>query len=652
MTSFTRNDLPALGYRPEIDGLRAIAVLAVVLFHAHLGVLGGGYAGVDVFFVISGFLISRLIAQEVARSGGFSLAGFYERRIRRLFPALVVVVVSTLALGWLQLPPMELTQLARSAFAALAFFSNLHFARQAGYFQPQAESQPLLHTWSLGVEEQFYILAPFVILGLLRLPMRLRRALLAGLMVASLGAATFLALRQSDAAFFWPHTRAYELLAGVALGLRLVPLPQNDGARGGMALAGLVLIGLALFALPPGIAFPSFWAVFPCLGTALVIAASEGGHVPGVAGSVLRAAPMRFFGKISYSLYLWHWPVLVYAELAQEGTMPLLWRLGMIALAVGLAWLSYRFVETPFRHGLARRRWVQVFAPAALLIVAGFGASQLTQRQGGFPARLGVFAAPLTVMNEPAGQPVVCGEGRSCSFGAPEAPLKVLVWGDSHIGMLLPTLEQAARARGLRGEIIFAGGCPPLVNAQGRSALDNPKCHDTARKALALVEANPGLRVILVGRWALYAEGTRYGEDEQGQQARALVKGDAAANRAAFAAHFAATTEALKTRRADIRIIGPVPEFPFDVLQRASRALMRGQTPVLAVPRLDFEARQASVFAVLSRAGVPVLFSHDALCDAQLCRATQDGVPLYGDSNHLSARGASLIAPVVRNALE
>ncbi|MCA0405690.1 MAG: acyltransferase [Proteobacteria bacterium] len=641
-----------LAYRAEIDGLRAVAVLAVVLFHAHLGVLRGGYAGVDVFFVISGFLISRLIAQEVEHSGRFSLAGFYERRIRRLFPALTVVVAATLAVGWFQLPPVELTQLARSAFAALAFFSNLHFAKQAGYFQPQAESQPLLHTWSLGVEEQFYILAPFVILGLLRLPQALRRAVLAGLMAASLGAAVFFALRQSDAAFFWPHTRAYELLAGVALGLRLIPLPRGEGARGGMALVGLGLVGAALMALPPGIAFPSFWALLPCAGAMLVIGASEGGIVPGAAGALLRAAPMRFFGKISYSLYLWHWPVLVYADLAGEGGLSLPLRLAMIVLAIALAWLSYRFVETPLRHGQARWRVLQVFGPAALVILAGFAASSLTARFGGFPARLGAFAAPLAAMHEPATPALRCAEGRACTIGAPEGPLSVLIWGDSHIGMVLPAFEAALRAKGQRGEVIFAGGCPPLVDQAGRAALDNRKCHDTARKALALVEANPGLRVVLVGRWAFYAEGTRYGEEEVAQQARALVKGDASAHHAAFAARFASTLAMLAARKADVRIIGPVPEFPFDVLQRASRALMRGQMPDLSVPRADFAARQRAVFPVLAGAGVPVFAAHQGLCDASRCIATQDGVPLYGDSNHLSARGSSLITPIILRALD
>lgn len=643
-----------LGYRAEIDGLRAIAVLAVVLFHARLGVPGGGYAGVDVFFVISGFLISRLIGEEYARSGRFSLAGFYERRIRRLFPALVAVVVATLAVGWWQLPPGELVALARSGFAALAFFSNLHFARQAGYFQAEAETQPLLHTWSLGVEEQFYILAPLVIVGLLKLSLRHRRLVLGALALVSLGFAVLVPQSQREAAFFWPYGRAYELLMGAALGLRLVPLPTGERARGGMAAAGLVMIALSLLLLREGGHFPGYLALFPCLGTALVIAATEGGAIPGVVGTLLSAAPMRFFGRISYSLYLWHWPVMVYAALAHEGPLPLAVRLGLVVISIGLAWVSYRFIETPARHGVARWRLLLVFAPALGVMGAGFVVSALVTKHQGYPARFGPAMTRLVAgMAEPQRTGPRCA-GAHCLLGDGNAPVSFILLGDSHARVLAPEISHIAQERGLGGILLMRDGCPPLLDEQGQSIVPSRKCREVGWRLDTLLAAQPKPRIIIAARWALYAEASPFGA-ETGTEGRALVPGGLEANRRAFAEGLQRTLAVLQRAGADVRLMGPVPEQGRDIQALMARRVMRGQVGEVFVERARFDVRQASVMAALEAArgqGAKVLYPHTILCDAAQCRASEDGLPLYFDDDHLSLRGANRIRALLGQALE
>lgn len=645
---------PSLGYRAEIDGLRAIAVLAVVLYHARLGALGGGYAGVDVFFVISGFLISRLISEEFARSGRFSLVNFYERRIRRLLPALSLVVLATLMVGWFQLPPNELQRLASSAFAALAFFSNLHFAKQAGYFQPNAETQPLLHTWSLGVEEQFYILAPFVIVGLLKLSLPLRRRLLGVLILASLAFAVFSAFKLRDAAFFWPHTRAYELLLGVMLGLRIIPLPQGERMRMVLSAIGLCLIVASLALLPPGIFFPSYWALLPCLGAVMIIAATEGGAIPGLPGRLLSAAPMRFFGKISYSLYLWHWPLLVYATLASEAPLTLPVRLGLIAAAIALSWASYRFVEQPARHAKVPGRLATVFLPTLLLIGAGFVFSNQLQRNNGYPARFGPAMTRLIEgVSEPRRQEIAC-VGGVCKLGDERAPVSFVIWGDSHARAIAPELSDVARARGLAGVLVGRDGCPPILNAEAQSLVTARKCQDAVGSLHGALQGRPGLKVIISARWALYAETQSFGH-ETGIEPRPMVPGGREANRRAFLSGLPLTVRLLQNKGADIRVLGSVPEHENNIPAVLARRVMRGETGEFFVERARFDARQTNVFLALEAVrgqGAKVLYPHEILCDAARCRASEDGLPLYFDDDHLSLRGANRLRALLGQALE
>ena len=355
-------------------------MLAVVGYHARLPGFAGGLGGVDVFFVISGFLIAGVIAGGQA-TGGFSLAGFWERRIRRILPALLVLMAATTALAWSTLPPADLIAYARSMLAALFSASNLWFWRQSDFFAPSGGGDLLLHTWSLGVEEQFYLALPLVMAAGRKWFAGRLRTVLALAALASLAACAWGAWRAPQAAFYLPATRAWELLLGVLLtlapGLRFGPT-----ARRSAGLAGLALIAIATLAIGPGTPLLGVAALVPCLGAALVIAAGS----DSIAGRLLAWPPLVGIGLISYSLYLWHMPLLALPRLTGIGEPGPWTTAACLAVAFGLAWLSWRLVERPARNPAALTR-AGVFAAAAAA-VAGLTLLAVVLLAGdGFPGR-------------------------------------------------------------------------------------------------------------------------------------------------------------------------------------------------------------------------------------------------------------------------
>ena len=301
------------GYRPDLDGLRGIAVAAVVAYHLELPFATGGFVGVDVFFVLSGYLITRLIAEEM-RSGAFSLTRFYERRIRRIVPAMVFVCACTTAMAIAFLLPDELKRYSSSLIAAAFSYSNVWFFDNSGYFDPGSGTQPLLHTWSLGIEEQFYIVFPLLLLAVFRWRPRALGTVIWLAFAASLVASVVLLPEHPAATFYLLHTRAWELLTGSILALGLLPRPASQAQREIAFAAGIVAIAVAVFGFASKTPFPGASALLPCIGTALAIWASEGGEAAG--SRFLKFRPLMFLGLISYSLYLWHWPLIVFTKLA------------------------------------------------------------------------------------------------------------------------------------------------------------------------------------------------------------------------------------------------------------------------------------------------------------------------------------------------
>ena len=353
-------------YRSEIDGLRAIAVVAVILYHAGFGV-SGGYIGVDIFFVISGYLITSLILKEM-RTGSFSLIQFYERRARRILPALFLVLAATFAIGWFVLVPSEMEDLSNSIMAVTAFVSNISFWLRTDYFAPAAELNPLLHTWSLGVEEQFYFFYPLLLLALVRFLPKNIFALVTAVSLASLGLAEWASRAMPVANFYLLPTRAWELGTGCLCALAMADRDIRKNER--FALAGLALAVVPLFLLDVSTPFPSLMAVPPVLGTAmLILYAQKGTWV----ARMLSVPAIVLIGLISYSAYLWHQPLFAFARLSNVTNSPSpAMMVGLIALTVILSLASWHFVEKPFRRRKGEGAFTrnQIFSMSGIAIAA------------------------------------------------------------------------------------------------------------------------------------------------------------------------------------------------------------------------------------------------------------------------------------------
>lgn len=454
-------------YRPDIDLLRAIAVAAVVLYHAGLTALPGGFAGVDVFFVISGYLISKHLVEEAERTGRVDIAGFYQRRVRRIAPALICTCFVTTAVATVLLFPVALQDYGASLLATVVFVSNIVFWRSAGYFAAQDETVPLLHTWSLAVEEQFYIFIPVAIALLAR--RGLRPVVLAGFAV-SLGLSIGLTDRYPGAAFYLLPTRAWELLLGTIIALRLPPIERAAAAVPGnvLAAAGLAAIGASMVVLDEAMPFPGSAALLPCLGAALVIIAGRDG-VPRLSAA-LAVRPALHLGMVSYSLYLWHWPVIVFWTYAGMGPA---WAAAVLSYVLAVA--SWRYVETPWRSGaVSVPRLLLASAAGAALLVA-LGAALLVS--GGFPGRFSERVVAFdAATRERAASPSRC-DPRECGLGIPGRPSVILI-GDSHAFSLAPAIDAALTKAGIAGGLSHQNACPPFYGSggTGSSTLDREAC--------------------------------------------------------------------------------------------------------------------------------------------------------------------------------
>ncbi len=512
----------ALTYRPEIDGLRALAVIAVVLFHAPLA-CPGGYVGVDVFFVISGFLITSLVLRDL-EAGKFSLAGFWERRIRRILPALSVMIFVTLPVAGVMYLSEDFEQLGKSVIAQALLTANLFFWRndedRGGYFGPASEERPLLHTWSLAVEEQFYLIFPILMLFLFRFS-RLRQAgalgrvlglsVAGGLLLAEMG------VRYNPAAsFYLLPTRAWELL----MGAWLAALPAGFVIRRRLWREAASWLGLAGIVIPFWLysketPFPGLAALPPCLGTALVILGNTRREGIGLtsAGRMLALPPVVFIGLISYSLYLWHWPVLVLGKYWWvDPVTPLRFRIGMVLLAAVLAVLSWRFVETPFR----KKKWMAARKPAfrfaGVVTLASVVLGAVLDLSEGLPARLPERVAK---QDRAAGDKLggrvdvkaddvrqdhlyVLGAGKDSTLSP-----QLLLWGDSHARHAIPAADALCRELGIVGRAAVSAATAPVLDARFGFESETP---GLAAAVLDYVRRHRIPRAILAARWSMYEE--------------------------------------------------------------------------------------------------------------------------------------------------
>ncbi len=652
--------MPASGYRRDIDGLRALAVVPVVLFHAGLPGLGGGFVGVDVFFVISGFLITGILQGDLAKDR-FSIVSFYDRRIRRIFPALMVVLATTTVACLLLMTPLALRAYGRELAGAALFASNLVFAAQNGYFAAAAHEKPLLHTWSLAVEEQFYIFWPIALWLAHRYARKALFTLAVAVGLASFAIAVWWTRADPGDAFYLPQTRVWELMIGAALALRPVEIKAR-WLRETASLSGLALIIAAIVLFDEKTPFPGPMALLPCLGAALCLIANRNGDTLGARLFSLR--PVVFVGLVSYSFYLWHWPLMALARYRLMGELSAPVGLTLAAVSFLLAMATWRFVEQPFRRPTAtsRERTATIVAgAAAILLVVLTGSVFYASR--GLPKRApaGVVTAERGARGKsPYATRCAAGSdaGGRCRAGAGDGG-QVVIWGDSHARAFAPVVERAAAEAGLGMRLYTQSGCPPLIGVDRTGFGEEARnCRPENQAALESIAATRDLRaVVLAARWSFYTEAARMGSEEGALPYLVARQGDpmsAANSRRLMAEGLDRTLAAL--RRAvgpdvPIILVESAPEVGFPVPDCFARQGMwrRSTDSCERLDRAAVDARQAFPRQVLRAAAarwpnVSTYSLADRMCDARFCFTRRGETLLYVDDDHLSLNGGLTVA--------
>lgn len=634
---------PPVPYRADIDGLRGVAVLAVVLYHFGIGSLGGGFVGVDIFFVISGFLITAIVQAEISQ-GRFTYARFYERRVRRLFPALFATLLVTTLVGTWWLLPTDLMLLGKGVLATMLFASNVFFWRQSGYFDNDSAINPLLHTWSLAVEEQFYIGLPILLMLTHRFARRHLTLVLSLAAIVSLLACLLVQPTRPSATFYLSPFRAWELLAGSLLGIGAVPAIRHRAVRELTGAVGLVLVIAGIMLIRPGTGFPGWQAAVPVLGAAALIhAGSSGGSA---ASDLLRIRPLVQVGLISYSLYLWHWPLIAFARYLNALEPVGAWKWALLATALAIATVSYHFIEKPFRHRRSATGGKRPLLVKSVLAAGVLTATSAIVLAGhGWPGR---FTPSVNAFDDErqtsipfsgcAGQdPLMDGTDNPCLLGADGVEPTMLVWGDSHAIAIAPAFDNLLRRHGRAAVLAVDTTCPPLADFAGPS---NPACRRFNARVLEWLRIPGSPRnVAMVAAW------TRYAAPESAHVAD-VAAGD---REHPLAGALGNTVDLLHAAGKTLWIIGPTPGAPSDVPLRCAIAEM--QDDALPAPRSTREFREsASAFyaAVASLDRGPRLLVTDPspwFCNASSCAFMHGDRLLYRDGGHLSLHGAAYLEP-------
>ncbi len=624
-------------YRADIDGLRALAIVPVVAYHAFPNLIPGGFIGVDIFFVISGYLISQIVIADV-HDGSFSSWDFYGRRIRRIFPALLLVMTLTLVFGSFVLFSSEFQELSGHIMASALFVQNFALVSEAGYFDRASEVKPLLHLWSLSVEEQFYIVLPAVIL----IVVRLRHGSRIGIMLAVLCIASFsmnVVAMKSDpvGAFFFPHLRGWELLVGALVAVNVRSLPENGWIREMAALVGIGLIISAMFSISGDSDLPKWFALPPVIGAALLIAAGPHTFVGGV---LLSQKLFVAIGLISYPLYLWHWPILVYLRIF-EGRLPSVEaRMVAVAVSVTFALATYQYIEKPIKSlaaGRLAKNKVTYALCAAMLILALAGGV-------GFSG-LGEWLRPKTLTsNNENFSWVGRFENDRCRVRFPDIPSRfcslatdgrpnVALLGDSHAMALYTGLAPILAKRG--DNLLNIGGysCLPAANAPFHSSglkLENQECLHTVNESIDMVVNEPAIStVVLAGR--------RFAIDLTNSE------------RAAAVTAFVNTFDRLRKANKKVVYVLDYPQQALDPQACLRSALWGIRNRECAVSRVSVEHARQSQVDVISEASrlfdnVAIFDPLNYLCTQDDCNSLEGLQSLYLDVDHLSKSGSERLA--------
>ncbi len=614
---------PASGYRPDIDALRALAVLSVVAFHAFPGILPGGFVGVDIFFVISGYLITSHILRELEVEQ-FSIGNFYSRRIRRIFPALLIVLVGSYLIGWFNLLPAEFKELGKHVAGGALSVANLVLWKEAGYFDASADHKPLLHLWSLGVEEQFYLFWPLILWAVTRVK-RSPMWAISALGILSFVSCVIVVRSDPTTAFYWPITRAWELMVGSLLAYREFSRDQRDvhHAETGV-IAGVVLLVASIVLMNSRLTFPGWWALGPTVGAYLVI---RGGQQSRLMRRIC-VRPVLLAGLISYPLYLFHWPLLSFLRMMSTGVPAWYMRAAAVAVAIPAAWVTYRFIELPIR----RSRWPSSLAVTLLVLVLGAGfAGYNAFDRNGMEFRMAHLTSQFADGNFDLDHewrkgacylesPVETFSPHCVEQGA--APL-VFLWGDSRAAAIYPGFRDQRAAFGVRVAEYSASGCPPLLGGTDR-------CGRINEGALSALKAARPHTLVLTANWT---EDRLAGLDRTVSAAR-----EAGVARIVLLGQVATWQS-------------PLPTL-YWVYWRAHHQELPARSNYAVDPRatqLDREGEETA-----KRLGIEYVSAYRAMCDANGCltrTGSGRGMLMSFDDSHLTPSGAHVVVRALATQL-
>ena len=611
-------------YRPDIDGLRAIAVLSVFAFHLGLyRIARGGFIGVDIFFVISGYLITRIISRQI-RENSFNIAHFYRRRVLRIIPALIVMMIGALAGSLLLLPPVELVEFGRSAIATSLSVSNIFFYNSpSGYFFDELNARPLLHTWSLGVEEQFYIIFPLMLVMTHRwFADRLRLTILfVGLL--SLAISLWSLRHNPNGAFFLLPSRFWELMLGAAGALGIIGVPRSRWAREAQAGIGAVAIVFSIAFINGGY-MPYYWAVVPCAGAIIVILTAESGHT--FVSRALSWPPLVWVGLISYSLYLWHWPVIVFYHIGLLQPWTLIGRGAVLATSIALASASFYFVEQPFRRIPKTISNFQILAPTGAVLAASATAGIVLISLAGLPSRFNPQADYVSAALDPRGpdrfrsgkcfisRPNEAFDWNRCL--GPQTGKRLILFGDSHAAVFADALASRPDFRQ-----VTTTYCRPLL---GMDRAGLPFCAQIVERFFAdyLKGNHPNDTVIISERWA-------------DNQLIALQK----------------TLEAFRKTGARVVLIGPVPEYLIALPRLEFASMATGHDFVSSNLDPSFAVTDRELTSIAKFEKIPYVSVVRWLCAGSHCKAMIDQhTPVMSDTDHLSAEAARQLSKMILSA--
>ncbi|WP_053150875.1 acyltransferase family protein [Pseudomonas sp. P97.38] len=620
--------MPHAHYRRDIDGLRAVAVIAVLIHHLNTNLLPGGFVGVDIFFVISGFLITSQVFSEI-KDRTFSLKRFYQRRINRIVPALATVVLASVIAGAFILSPVDLTRLNVSALFSLLGVSNIYIWMKYGnYFAADAREAPLLHTWSLGIEEQFYVVWPLLVLTLYRLAPRYVPVVLGVGLVAAIGLSEYATNVFVTASYYLLPTRFFELMLGGALGIYLYqPRSLDRRVALGCTLAGTGLIGFSLLALSPEAPFPGLNALIPCLGAALLILAGS----TGIESRLLNNRPMVFIGLISYSLYLWHWPLIAYLNyLGIAMTLPV--GLSLLAMSIALSWLSWRYVEVPFRRSGVHLPFSRVLTRRFITPALGLALVAALSVQGnGFPQRFAPQVATLEAMTlvEPNKLRSDCHMPNAqygtepnphCRLGTRKAQIDGIMVGDSFANHFTGMVDILAEPNGIELMDYTLDDCPPIFSYTAQAAtVYVAHCMARNKRVIGLIEQNHYRYVVLAGAWPRDAA--------TGEMIEASIR--------RVADNTGQVIVILSNQHIDKAATCPV------------RRLMFGLDRPCSAPQDITAPYWAGIHARLPQ--VHFIDPNQVICPSGLCSPIIDGRLLYRDDSHLNDVGSRFIGHTLRD---